>query len=124
MAHYAKVNAFGVVEQVIVASMEFIDTLPDKTSWLQTSYNTHGGIYYTPDTNVPDPDQSKAFRKNYAAVGFSYFPEYDGFAPPKPFPSWILNPQTCFWEAPVPYPNDGKEYVWDEETQSWVEVVQ
>ena len=88
----------------------------------QTSYNTRGGIYYTPDTSEPDPDQSKAFRKNYAGIGYTYDSVIDGFIPPQPYPSWLLNITTGLWEAPVPYPTDGKQYVWDEDAQSWVKV--
>ena len=86
----------------------------------QTSYNTRGGVYYNPNTNEPDPDQSKAFRKNFASVGYTYNQTLDGFIPPQTFPSWTLNEDTCQWEAPIPYPTDGEYYVWDEDTVSWV----
>lgn len=123
MGHFAKVNN-GVVEQVIVAEQEFFDTFVDSSPgvWLQTSYNTRGGVHYDPTTGEPSADQSKALRKNYAGIGYSYDATRDAFIPPKPYASWILDEQTCLWNAPVPYPTDGKRYQWDEATTSWVEV--
>ena len=88
--------------------------------WKQTSYNTRGGVHYT--DGVPSEDQRKALRKNYAGIGFSYDPERDAFIPPKPFESWVLNEDTCLWEAPVAYPEDGETYTWDEESTSWTLV--
>jgi hypothetical protein len=88
----------------------------------RTSYNTHGGIHYDPQTGEPSQDQSKAFRKNYAGIGFTYDDVIDGFIPPKPYPSWLLNTNSCLWEAPIPYPTDGGIYEWDEETQSWIAI--
>lgn len=123
MAHFAKVNS-GIVEQVIVAEPEFFDTFVDSSpgEWIQTSYNTRGGVHYNPDTNQPSADQSKALRKNYAGIGYTYDRERDAFIPPKPYASWILNEQSCLWEAPVPYPTDDKRYTWDETAGNWVEV--
>lgn len=123
MGHFAKVNN-GVVEQVIVAEPEFFDTFVDSSPgvWLQTSYNTRGGVHYDPATGEPSADQSKALRKNYAGIGYSYDATRDAFIPPKPYASWILDDQTCLWNAPVPYPTDGKHYQWDEATTSWVEI--
>ena len=112
MSHFARVNAQGIVEQVIVAEQDFIDSLPDKTSWVQTSYNTHAGQH----------PEGRPLRKNYAGVGYTYDPVRDAFIPPQPFPSWTLNEQTCLWNPPVPAPTDGKRYTWDEATTSWVEV--
>ena len=122
MAHFAKINN-GIVEQVIVAEPEFFQTFVDSSpgQWLQTSYNTRGGIHYEPDSETPSADQSKALRKNYAGVGYLYSAELDAFIPPKLYPSWVLNEQTCWWEAPIPYPTDGKKYLWNEDTKSWVE---
>lgn len=122
MAHFAKVIN-GIVEEVLVIEQDVINTglFGDPSVWLQTSYNTRGGIYYLPNSNTPSEDQSKAFRKNYAGIGFSYDIQRDAFIPPKPFPSWVLNDFSCLWEAPIPYPNDGKRYYWDEATLSWVE---
>ncbi len=125
MSHFARVNAQGLVEQVIVAEQGFIDTLPDSSSWVQTSYNTYGGVHYQPDSEkVPSEDQSKALRKNYAGVGFTYDAQRDAFIPPKPYASWLLNENSCLWESPVPIPQDGKRYRWDEATTAWVEVVE
>jgi hypothetical protein len=119
MAHYAKVKD-GVVTQVIVAEAEFFDTFVDNEpgEWIQTSYNTRGGIHYNPETN--EPDDGTPFRKNYAGIGFTYDLVKDAFIPPQPYASWTLNDDTCLWEAPVAYPDDGERYTWDEETTSWV----
>lgn len=89
----------------------------------QTSYNTRGGVHYDPETGEPSADQSKAFRKNYAGIGFTYDEDRDAFIPPKPFQSWVLNEDTCLWQSPIPYPNDGATYRWDESLGDWVEVV-
>jgi len=131
MSHYAKVKD-GIVEQVIVAEPEFFETFVDTSpgQWIKTSYNIRGGVYYDPNTNQPAEDQSviegdeARQRKNYAGIGYTYDRDRDAFIPPKPFDSWVLNEETCLWEAPVPMPTDGKPYRWDEETQSWVEVVE
>jgi hypothetical protein len=123
MAHFAKVNN-GIVEQVIVAEPEFFDTFVDSSpgQWIQTSYNTRGGVHYDPSTGEPSADQSKALRKNYAGLGYSYDAGRDAFIPPKPYASWTLNDDTCLWEAPVAYPTDGGRYTWDESTTTWVEA--
>jgi hypothetical protein len=120
MAHFAKVNN-GIVEQVIVAEPEFFDTFVDSSpgQWIQTSYNTRGGVHYDPATGEPSADQSKALRKNYAGIGYNYDATRDAFIPPKPHASWLLNESTCSWEAPIPYPNDGGDYTWNESTQTW-----
>jgi len=127
MSHYAKVKD-GIVEQVIVAEPEFfanfVDTSPGQ--WIKTSYNMCGGVYYDPSTNQPAEDQSvidgdeARQRKNYAGIGFTCDRDRDAFIPPQPYASWTLNEETCLWEAPEPYPTDGEEYTWDEETTSWV----
>lgn len=123
MAHFAKVLN-GIVQQVIVAEPEFFETFVDTSpgEWIQTSYNTRGGVHYNPETNQPSTDQSKALRKNYAGIGYTYDRDRDAFIPPKPYASWILDEQTCLWNAPTPYPTDGKHYVWNEDTKSWDEV--
>ena len=123
MAHFAKVNN-GIVEQVIVAEPEFFDTFVDSSpgQWIQTSYNTRGGVHYNPETGEPSADQSKALRKNYAGLGYSYDAAKDAFIPPKPYASWVLNETSCLWEAPVAYPTDGERYSWDEATTAWVVV--
>jgi hypothetical protein len=124
MSHFAKI-VDGKVVSVIVAEPEFFDTFVDSSpgQWLQTSYNTRGGVHYQPDSNTPSADQSKALRKNYAGVGYSYDAAKDAFIPPQPFASWTLDNQTCLWNAPVAMPTDGKMYSWDEATTSWKEVV-
>ena len=120
MAHFAKV-CDGKVVQVIVAEPEFFNTFVDSSpgEWIQTSYNTRGGIHYDQDGN---PDGGVALRGNYAGIGFTYDRTNDVFCAPSPFPSWTLNTTTWTWEAPVPMPTDGKIYSWNEETQNWVEV--
>ncbi|WP_288955250.1 hypothetical protein [uncultured Polaribacter sp.] len=83
----------------------------------RTSYNTRGGVHYT--DGAPSADQSKAFRKNYAGIGYTYDETRDAFIPPQPFDSWVLNETSCLWDAPVAYPEDGQQYTWNEETTSW-----
>ena len=120
MSYFAKVDQ-GIVITVIRADQEFIDNMVDTTpgQWIQTSYNTYGNVHYGPDGK---PDGGIPLRYNYAAVGSTYDSIKDAFIPKKQFASWILNPQTCLWEAPIPYPDDGKEYYWDESVVNWVEV--
>jgi len=90
--------------------------------WKKKYYNTHGGIHYQADNNTPSIDQSKAFRKNYAGIGYHYDSIRDAFIQPKPFPSWTLNEDTCLWDSPVPYPSDGKMYTWNEDILNWQEI--
>ena len=120
MSHYAKVANSTVVE-VIVAEAEFFLTFVDTSpgAWIQTSYNTRGNVHYGPDGN---PDGGVALRGNYAGIGYIYDQVNDVFYPPQPYASWILNQSTWTWEAPTPYPADGKSYRWDEPTTSWVEI--
>ena len=121
MSHYAKIINKEVTE-VIVASEDYIKTkVEDKGYWVQTSYNTKGGIHYDQSGN-PSADQSKALRKNYAGIGYSYDKDRDAFIPPQPYPSWTLNETSCLWEAPVAMPTDGKMYNWDEDSGSWKEA--
>lgn len=123
MSYFAKVEN-GIVTDVIRITQDVLDSglWGDPTQWVQTSYNTYGGIYYIPDTNPPepDPDQSKALRANYASVGFTYDAVNDVFYAPQPYPSWNIGPPTWLWQPPVSYPDDGKIYEWNEQTQSWV----
>ena len=86
----------------------------------RTSYNTRGGVHYGSD-GQPSADQSKAFRKNYAGIGYTYDSERNAFVPPKPFNSWVLNEDSCLWDAPVPMPEEGR-WTWDEAIVSWKEV--
>tara|TARA_R100001480_G_C4593965_1_gene162009 strand:+ start:36 stop:404 length:369 start_codon:yes stop_codon:yes gene_type:complete len=116
VSHFAKIES-NIVTQVIVAEQDFINT--QEGTWVQTSYNTRGGVHYQPNSNTPSEDQSKALRKNYAGIGYTYDSTKDAFIPPKPFESFTLNETTCLWEAPVSYPTDGEAYVWNEDTQSW-----
>lgn len=120
MAHFAKVQN-GIVTQVIVAEQEFFNTFVDTSpgEWIKTSYNTRGGKYYNSETGELSEDQSKTLRKNYAGIDYLYNRELDAFIPPRPFQSWVLNEETCLWEAPILYPNDNKSYTWDEESQIW-----
>lgn len=127
MAHFAKLDANNVVTFVTVGRQEDDGqeaALTARTGdvYKQTSYNTRGGVHYDPNTNQPSADQSKAFRKNYAGLGYTYDATRDAFIPPKPYASWLLNETTCLWDAPVAYPTDGKRYTWDEATTSWVEM--
>ena len=118
MAHFAKIDSNNKVETVIVApDQAYVDSLGGR--WIQTSYNTSAGVHYDPVTGQPSADQSKALRKNFAGIGYTYDRGRDAFYPPQPYPSWALNDTTCTWEAPIAYPSDGKIYDWNEETQQW-----
>jgi len=124
MGHYAKVIN-GIVIEVNVADQDWVDAQPDAWAWVQTSYNIFGGVYYNIETREPHEDQSLIElepgrkRKNYAGIGFRYDKERDVFIPPIPYPSWKLNEDTCLWEAPIPYPQDDKQYIWNEVEQEW-----
>lgn len=133
MAHFARINAQGIVSTVIVAEQEHIDSLDNADSWIQTSYNTYGGKHYDPETR--QPDGGTPLRKNYAGIGFKYDIERDAFIPPQNYPSWLLDEESCLWEPPIeePVPTEeeaaaGKYYIWDEathqadNTQGWVLV--
>lgn len=122
MAHFAKV-VNGIVETVIVAEANFIATLEDANSWVQTSYNTRGGVHYDPVTGLTSADQSKALRKNYAGISYTYDSIRDAFIPPKPYPSWLLDETTCLWIAPKAKPSDNKMYRWNEKLLDWVEYI-
>ena len=115
MSHFAQIDGNNIVTQVIVIEQDVVDTglFGDPNSWIQTSYNTSGGIHLLGGTPL---------RKNYAGIGYTYDSTRDAFIPPKPYNSWTLNETTCLWEAPTPMPDDGKMYSWDEETTSWIEI--
>ena len=106
MSHFAEINSDSIVQRVIVAEQDFINSgvVGDSFNWVQTSYNGN-------------------FRKNYAGSGYTYDKAKDAFIAPKPYPSWTLVEATCQWEAPTAYPTDGKIYNWDEDTLAWVEFV-
>jgi hypothetical protein len=117
MAHFAKVEN-GVVTQVIVIEQDVLNTghWGDPASYVQTSYNTSGGVHTQGGTPL---------RKNFAGIGYTYDSGRDAFIPPKPFASWILDEATCHWNAPTAMPVvEGKQFTWDEATTSWVEVTQ
>ena len=120
MAHFAKLDDQNIVLDVNVVNNETVGNLPfpesepvgvafltewsgGYTNWKQTSYNA-------------------SFRKNYAGIGYTYDSVLDVFISPKPYSSWLLNTETCQWQAPIPYPTDGKYYYWNEDTQQWVEI--
>jgi hypothetical protein len=129
MAHYAQIDSENIVVNVFVGRDDVVEGIDDWETYYapagftvkQTSYNTYGGVHYT--DGLPSDDQSKALRFNYAGIGYSYDPERDAFIPPKPYDSWELDEATCLWQAPIEYPADGGEYVWDEDAGDWVEVV-
>lgn len=113
MSHFAKVID-GVVAEVLVIEPDVIDTglFGDPALFVQTSYNTHGGQH----------PEGRPLRKNFAGIGYTYDPVLDAFYAPEPYPSWVLDLETCLWMPPVARPDDGKPYFWDEETLSWVET--
>jgi hypothetical protein len=113
MSHFAKVEN-GTVTQVIVIEQDVLNLghWGDPAGWVQTSYNTHGGVHTNGGTAV---------RKNFAGIGYTYDSERDAFYAPQPFASWILDEDTCVWQAPIERPTEGN-YVWDEETVAWVAV--
>lgn len=114
MAHWAHLTN-GIVDQVIVIDEETLALgyWGNPSEWKQTSYNTKGGVHVLGGT---------PFRKNYAGIGCSYDSVLDAFIYPKPFESWVLNESTCLWDAPIPMPNDGKIYSWNEEQLAWIEL--
>ena len=122
MAHFCKLGVGNIVEQIVVVSndvatseqagVEFLHNLykNDRVVWKQTSYNTYGGQHRLGGT---------PFRKNFAGIGYTYDQQRDAFIEPKVFNSWTLNEETCIWEAPVARPEDGQNYIWNEQTISW-----
>ena len=125
MSHFAKLDENNIVTFVTVGRQEddgLEEELNARTNdvYRQTSYNTYGGVHYT--DGKPSEDQTKAFRFNYAGIGFTYDETRDAFIPPQPYPSWALDEATCLWVAPIAYPAEGV-HVWDEQAGDWVEVV-
>jgi hypothetical protein len=133
MTYFAKVeltqsSGIYTVSEVIRADQSFVDTQPG--TWILGDYNTYGNVHYAPSPPAEPhtPDGGTPIRANYPGIGYTYDTNYTigdylgVFYAPQPYPSWTLNTSTFLWESPVPYPNDGKEYYWDEATQSWVLV--
>jgi hypothetical protein len=120
MAHWAEIDENNIVLRVLTGNNTDLDEGYDWLiqnfggTWIKTSYNTRGGVHY-------GDDGSPALHKNYAGIGYGF--DGIGFFAPQPYPSWTLDPETYYWMPPVPYPNDGKEYYWDEATLSWKEVI-
>lgn len=121
MAHYAFIDENNIVTEVIVGrdEDEVVDGITDWEAYYaefrgqtckRTSYNTQGGVHTGDGT---------PYRKNYAGIGYTWDEARDAFIPPKPYDSWVLNEDSCLWEAPVAYPDDGETYEWNEETTSW-----
>ena len=121
MAHYAKV-VNNIVTQVIVAEADFFKIFVDSSpgAWIQTSYNTRGGIHYAP--NSDKADNGVALRGNYAGIGYVYDQANDVFYPPKPYASWTIAAPDWTWKAPVPYPKDGNMYKWNESNKDWEQI--
>ena len=128
MSHFAKIDPDTNLVTFVTVGRQEDDGLEAELSertgdvYKQTSYNTRGGVHYT--DGVPSDDQTKALRFNYAGIGFFYDEDRDAFIPPKPFESWVLDEGTCLWVAPVPMPEDGEAYTWDEEAGEWVAVLE
>ena len=112
MSHFAQIDENNIVTRVLVIEQDVIDTglFGDPNTWVQTSYNTTGGKHLLGGTPL---------RKNYAGIGYTYDKVRDAFIPPKPYNSWLLDEEACLWQAPIPIPNDGSSYIWDEELQVW-----
>jgi hypothetical protein len=113
MSHYAKIDEFNIVQEVIVAEYDQIlsGAFGDPNTWIRTSRNTIMGQHIS---------GGKPFRKNYAGAGYTWDPVRDAFIPPKPWASWVLNEETCHWEPPVPIPDEPGDWEWWEPTQSWI----
>lgn len=118
MAHYAFLDENNIVTEVIVGKDEGEDGIDWERHYgefrgqpcKRTSYNTYGGVHI---------NGGAPFRKNYAAIGYTYDAQRDAFISPQPFSSWLLNEQTCLWDAPIPMPTDGQKYSWNENNQTW-----
>ena len=115
MSHFAQIDENNIVTQVLVIEQDVVDTglFGNPSSWIQTSYNTSGGVHKLGGTPL---------RKNYAGIGYTYDRTRDAFIPPQPYTSWTLDDTTCLWQAPVAHPTDDKRYEWNEATVSWQEV--
>ena len=136
MAHFAQLDETSIVTGVITLEdsvitdesgneveqlgIDFLTKLYGGGQYIQTSYNTRAGVHYAPNSHTPDG--GIALRKNFAGKGYQYDSSRDAFISTKPFESYLLNEGTCRWDSPVPYPDDGGNYVWNEETKSWAGV--
>ena len=120
MAHFAKLNETNVVTQVVVVSNDDLGNLsfPESEPIGQNLLN----IFYSDNSVWRQTSYNGNFRKNYAGIGYFFDEKRNAFVAPQPFIGWVLNEETCQWQPPVPYPNDGNLYIWDEATQSWVQV--
>jgi hypothetical protein len=119
MAHFAKLDNDNTVLQVIVVdNNDILDENGNESEEVGINFCTQllGGIWKQTSYNA-------TFRKNYAGIGFTYNAEKDAFIPPKPFSKWVLNEDTCNWEAPVAYPDDEKRYAWNDNKGEWEELV-
>ena len=121
MAHFAKIDENNIVQQIIVVSNENCGNLdfPESESIGQSFINSIGL-----DGNWKQTSYNSTFRKRYAGLDDVYDESRNAFLPIKPFPSWVLNEETCLWNSPIERPNDGKSYMWDEETINWIEIVE
>tara|TARA_R110000787_G_scaffold1738_1_gene7390 strand:+ start:833 stop:1261 length:429 start_codon:yes stop_codon:yes gene_type:complete len=118
MAHFSKIDENNIVTAVIVAEQEFINTLPDSASYIQTSFNTRFGVHY--DSVTKQPDGGVALRGNFGIIGTYYNETHDVFLANKPFNSWILNTGSWSWESPIgPRPNKSQSFIWEEDAQNW-----
>lgn len=117
MAHFAKLDENNVVLEVNVVNNDVLDPSNEEASGVAFLTDWSGGYL-----NWKQTSYNNTFRKNYAGIGFTYDATRDAFIAPKPYFSWILDEDTCQWEAPTPMPTDGKIYKWNEETTSWVEI--
>ena len=115
MSHFAQIDENNIVTQVLVIEQDVVDSglFGEPSTFIQTSYNTQGGVHSQGGTPL---------RKNYAGIGYTYDAGRDAFIPPKPFNSWVLDEETCLYNAPTAMPSDDKRYTWDEDTTSWVEI--
>jgi hypothetical protein len=128
MAYYAFLDNNNIVTEIITGKNEDEENIDweqhygqiRKQTCKRTSYNTKSGVHYDSTTNQPSADQSKAFRKNFAGIGYIYDENLDAFIPPRPYFSWVLNENTCQWQPPIPMPDDNKPYIWVDKTLSWI----
>ena len=139
MAYFAKLDSNSKVLQVLKVNdseiinsqnqedeekgINYLRAITSWSSWKKTSYNTWGGKHYITDSVTGERtlsnDQSKAFRKNYAGIGYTYDEDRDAFISPKPKTTWVLDENTCTWKPPIDRPQDNKHYSWNEENQTW-----